>query len=226
MENIIYMLDHYDKVLMLYLNFDGGVIIDNIWKLFSLPIIWLPLAIMFLFGLIRHHVPFVTILLVIVFFALAVGLSDFISSGIIKPFCARLRPSHCITICNKLHYVDGYRGGEFGFVSSHAATTFSIFTFISLLLHKKRITYPLLFLTICICYSRIYLGVHYPGDILCGAIVGISMGGTSYLGLIYVYRVSNILPYYLLVRRVEKELYYTIWITLFAPIIIGIGNSY
>ena len=52
------------------------------------------------------------------------------------------------------------------------------------------------------------------------------MGGTSYLGLIYVYRVSNILPYYLLVRRVEKELYYTIWITLFAPIIIGISNLY
>lgn len=69
MEPIICFLDHYDKMSMLCLNFDGGVVMDTIWAIFSLPKIWLLIALMFIFGLIRHRVPVLAILIVTVFFS-------------------------------------------------------------------------------------------------------------------------------------------------------------
>lgn len=222
MDDIIYLLDHYDKIVMLLLNFNGGVMMDSIWKLFSMPIIWLPIAVMFLLGLIRRRVPLTTILLVIVFLAIAIGASDFVASGIIKPYCCRLRPSHSVACSTMLHYVDNYRGGQFGFVSSHAATTFSIFTFIALLFRQKKVTYPLLLFVICICYSRIYLGVHYPGDIVCGSMIGTAMGSASYLGLVFAYRIDKSLPHYSLTTQVGGYLYYSIWVTLLLPFIISV----
>lgn len=224
MEPIICFLDHYDKMFMLCLNFDGGVVMDTIWAIFSLPKIWLLIALMFIFGLIRHRVPVLTILIVTVFLAAAIGLSDFIASGIIKPYCERLRPSHCVAICEMLHYVDGYRGGQFGFVSSHAATSFSAFTFVSLLYRRKKVTYPLLLFTIFICYSRIYLGVHYPGDILGGVLVGATVGTTSYYGLVFTHRRINSLPSYSLVAQTSNYLFYSLLVTFSFPILMGITH--
>ena len=188
---------------------------DTIWAIFSLPKIWLLIALMFIFGLIRHRVPVLAILIVTVFLAAAIGLSDFIASGIIKPYCERLRPSH---------YVDGYRGGQFGFVSSHAATSFSAFTFVSLLYRRKKVTYPLLLFTIFICYSRIYLGVHYPGDILGGVLVGATVGTTSYYGLVFTHRRINSLPSYSLVAQTSNYLFYSLLVTFSFPILMGITH--
>lgn len=158
------------------------------------------------------------------FLAAAIGLSDFIASGIIKPYCERLRPSHCVAICGMLHYVDGYRGGQLGFVSSHAATSFSAFTFVSLLYRRKKVTYPLLLFTIFICYSRIYLGVHYPGDILGGVLVGATVGTTSYYGLVFTHRRINSLPSYSLVAQTSNYLFYSLLVTFSFPILMGITH--
>lgn len=87
----------------------------------------------------------------------------------------RLRPCHNPDIANLVHIVDGHCGGQFGFVSSHATNTFALAFFVGSLL-KKHISWLLPLLLVwagIVSYSRIYLGVHYPGDVLCGALLGV-----------------------------------------------------
>ena len=103
----------------------------------------------------------------------AVGLSDYISSGIIKHLVCRPRPTHEPAIMDMVHTVNGYFGGKYGFVSSHAANTMSVAVLFSLLWQQKNNHGWWLLLYVALnCYSRMYLGVHYPGDIIGGLIVG------------------------------------------------------
>ena len=117
---------------------------------------------------------------------IVIGLSDWISSGVIKNSVKRNRPSHNTEISQNVHlysYSDGakYQGGTFGFVSSHAANSFAIATLAFLFLRKKSKRWSWLFLwAITVSYSRIYLGVHYPLDILGGAMVGVLVATLGY----------------------------------------------
>lgn len=120
--------------------------------------------------------------------ALSVGLADYISSGILKPVVGRLRPTHDPCLASLLHTVNGYRGGQYGFPSSHAANTMAVSVITLLLLWERRsqrigrirlgqLLLPLAIALLLIyvlpnCYSRIYLGVHYPTDILAGMAIG------------------------------------------------------
>lgn len=104
-------------------------------------------------------------------------ITDQLTAGLMKPYFERLRPSHEPALEGLLHLVNNYRGGLYGFASSHAANTTGIAVFVFLLL---RPSYPFvwtIFLWAAIMsYTRIYLGVHYPGDILVGALVGMGCG--------------------------------------------------
>lgn len=101
-------------------------------------------------------------------------LSDKISVYFFKEVFMRLRPCHNPVIANLVHIVNNHCGGQFGFVSSHATNTFALAVFVGLLL-KQKVSWLLpalvLWATI-VSYSRIYLGVHYPGDVICGALLG------------------------------------------------------
>lgn len=107
--------------------------------------------------------------------AAAAGLSDFVSSGLIKHWVCRPRPTHEPALEGLLHIVNNYRGGQYGFVSSHAANTMSCALLFSLIWKNWKATLPLMVWVALNCYSRMYLGVHYPGDILGGLIVGTVM---------------------------------------------------
>ena len=120
------------------------------------------------------------VLIVFAGFAVAVGLSDFISSGIIKPWVSRLRPTHEPALAGMLHLVNGYTGGMYGFVSSHAANTMACALLFSLLYRNKYATVALMLWVALNCYSRMYLGVHYPGDIIGGLLVGALFAGQVY----------------------------------------------
>ena len=120
------------------------------------------------------------VLIVSAGFAVAVGLSDFISSGIIKPWVSRLRPTHEPALAGMLHLVNGYTGGMYGFVSSHAANTVACALLFSLLYRNKYATVALMLWVALNCYSRMYLGVHYPGDIIGGLLVGTLIAGMTY----------------------------------------------
>ena len=115
-------------------------------------------------------------LLVLAMIAIAILIADQVSSGLIKHLVERLRPTHAPSLGDAVHIVNGYRGGMYGFVSSHAANSFAVATFIALLMRHRLVTCSLFAWAALQCYSRVYLGVHYPGDILGGIVVGVLAG--------------------------------------------------
>ncbi|MCH4183837.1 MAG: phosphatase PAP2 family protein [Prevotella sp.] len=167
------VLDLLDKKLMLILNFRGSVYVDNFWYDYSQKVIWMPLAAVALWTSVRDYprdkrdklVFFLVTILLVAFL-------DQLSSGVIKPLVGRLRPSHDPAIAPMLHYVNGYRGGLHGFVSGHATVSVGIITWLGMIYRDKLTRISLILFSGMLCYSRIYLGVHYPGDILCGALIG------------------------------------------------------
>ena len=115
-------------------------------------------------------------LLVLAMLVLSILVADQVSSGLIKHLVERLRPTHDPSLESMVHVINGYRGGLYGFVSSHAANSFAVATLIALVMRHRVATLSMFTWTLLQCYSRVYLGVHYPGDILGGIIVGVLAG--------------------------------------------------
>ena len=115
-------------------------------------------------------------LLVLAMLGLTVLVADQVSSGLIKHLVERLRPTHDPSLDNMVHVINGYRGGMYGFVSSHAANFFAVATLLSFVMRHRLVTCSLFTWALLQCYSRVYLGVHYPGDIMGGIVVGVLAG--------------------------------------------------
>ena len=146
-------------------------------------LIWVPLYIAILFYLAKKYKR--GFWLIAVFIALAITLSDQISVQLFKNLFCRLRPCHEPLLDGLVHLVNGKCGGQYGFVSSHAANSFNIAVFTSLLIRKRWYAIAMVFWALIIGYSRIYLGVHYPGDVICGSLLGIIIGYSVYKLYIY-----------------------------------------
>lgn len=140
---------------------------------------WIPLLLVLLYVLLKNR-PWREVVFFVIALALVIVIADRFSSGFCKPFFARFRPSHEPALEGLVDIVDGYRGGLYGFISSHAANTFGAWAFIALYM-RRRVASVTVFLWACLSsYSRIYLGLHYPGDILMGALFGILTGACLY----------------------------------------------
>ena len=125
--------------------------------------------------------PWKAALVAFVFMCLAMGASDFVGASIIRPLVARMRPCNPDNpISGMVHILHDYRAGKYGFPSCHAANTFAVAVFYCLYRRKRWITALMLAWAVVVCYSRICLGVHYPGDLLCGAAIGSLMAWGSY----------------------------------------------
>jgi undecaprenyl-diphosphatase len=161
-----------DKFLTVLLNVDGCQFTDVLMYNISQKYIFIPLTIGLIASLAAAKNSPLTILLFIIILIMTVTLTDQISASYIKPLVGRLRPSHTLGISNLLFYVNGYHGGRFGFVSSHAANTIGVITLITMLFHNRKVQLVLWPFMIVVCYSRIYLGVHFLGDVICGGILG------------------------------------------------------
>lgn len=178
----------FDHKLYLWLNFDGGFVMDTIMELVSGWLIWIPLYLV-IFWMVLRRFGWRAMLAFIICLALAMGLADmlcgiFKHTGLLKnlwaSFPARHRPMFDLAV-RELSHVVSYGHGPYGTVSSHAATVSALALFASLVLRRKVISWVMVAMTILICYSRIYLACHFPMDILLGVGVGLISGGLMYL---------------------------------------------
>ena len=169
-----------DQELLLQYNGSDSLFWDGFMWIATNMLTWIPLAIGLLYVIFKNN-KWKESLLIIVLLALVITFSDQISSGFCKPYFARFRPTQDPELMYQIDIVNGYRGGIYGFISSHAANTFGIAIFLSLIIRSWSLGIVLTVWAILNAYSRIYLGVHYPGDILFGTLTGLSVGILMYL---------------------------------------------
>ena len=171
------MLEHLDQQLFLFLNSLNSPFWDRVMFIISTVIVWVPLylAILIFLGF-RFKRKFLVIL---VFVIIAVTLTDQIAL-LIKNAVDRLRPCHEPALSGLVHLVNDRCGGMYGFVSSHAANSFNVALFSLNFIKKRWFTISIIIWAFVVGYSRIYLGVHYPGDVLCGSLLGAFVGWSMY----------------------------------------------
>ena len=131
----------------------------------------------FLVFMLYYHYGFKNAAILTALILITFALTNILSVEAFKNVFQRLRPSHEPSLEGLVHFVDGYKGGNWGFVSSHASNVFGLATLIALFLNKKLkyITFWIFLWATVVSYSRIYLGVHYPLDLICGGLLGISI---------------------------------------------------
>ena len=185
---------HIDTEILLAINGWHAPWADTLMWIISAKATWIPLYLL-LIGLLvwRYRQPAMTsvkwlqrvpaCVVMIVVIGLAVGAADFIASGILKDLVARPRPTRVPELEGVLHLVNGYKSGKFGFVSSHAANTMAVALLFSLIWRNKIATVGLMLWVAANCYSRMYLGVHYPTDILGGLLIGAVVAVAAYVVL-------------------------------------------
>ncbi len=171
-----------DEQLFLFFNGMHSSFFDEVMWWVSDTFIWAPFYILLYVIILRKRWGnnvrnYKTAVLVLLVAGLTILLTDQLTSGFMKPFFERLRPSHEPGLEGLVHLVADengnlYRGGTYGFASSHAANAFAIAVYVASLIRGRVIWVVMIFWAALVAYSRIYLGVHYPGDVLAGAAIG------------------------------------------------------
>jgi len=161
-----------DERCFLAINGWHTLFMDGFMKMVSSISFWIPLYALLIF-LIYRRFGWKKMLLWLVFMALCVFLCDKISAGVLRPLFGRLRPSNLNNpICDMVYVLNGKRGGAYSFPSSHATNMAGITIFWLCTYGKGIISWCLIPWTLLVCYSRIYLGLHYPCDLIAGILLG------------------------------------------------------
>lgn len=168
----------FDKELTLWLNSFYNDYFDIFFHLYTSTLTWIPLYVVLAWVIFSRQGA--NGIGTVFFIALLITAADQTASSIIKPLVERYRPSHDNVLQYMVHLVNGYSGGRFGFVSSHAANTFALATFLSLVIRNRFMSWTLFIWAAINCYSRIYCGVHFVGDIVCGALIGVIFAAIAY----------------------------------------------
>ena len=193
---MIEYLNRLDTDLFLFLNGFHSPFWDRVMWFVSGKLEWLPLYII-LAGWLIYKFRWKAVL-VFIFTALLITASDQLSVKMFKEVFQRLRPCRNEEIIDLVYIVNGYCAGKYSFVSSHAANSFALAAFTSLILKNRAYSWFIYSWAAVVSYSRIYLGVHYPGDVLGGAVLGIGVGVMLWL----LYRYVSSLE---VVRRILME---------------------
>lgn len=165
-----------DTDLFLALNGWHNSFFDPIMYWLSNKLVWIPMYLLIVFLILKKYR--LNGLLMLVFVGLVIALCDQTASGLLKNTVQRLRPSHDPALMNLVHLSKAGAGGLYGFASSHAANVFGLATFLYFTLDSdfKIMKYWLFIWAALVAYSRIYNGVHYPGDVFAGIFIGSCWG--------------------------------------------------
>lgn len=174
------MLESLDRDLLLMVNGSDSLYLDRVARVLTTALTWLPLYISLFVIVLRNNDSFRKVLMIIAAAGLCVLLAGTVDDMIVKPTVARWRPTHDPVIGAMVDVVDGYRGGKYGFFSAHASNTFSIAIFFCWLVRSRLLSMAMIIWSLTNCWTRLYLGVHFPGDILVGLTWGFIVGSSVY----------------------------------------------
>ncbi|MFC0321572.1 MULTISPECIES: phosphatase PAP2 family protein [Olivibacter] len=191
MKSMLEDLKQFDTELFLAINGKHNAFFDTIMYWASDKLFWIPFYAVIVFFLVRIYKKFTIYILLAI--TVTITLCDQTASGLLKNLVKRFRPSHEPTLAGLVHLSEAGPGGKYGFVSSHSANAFGLVTFLFFLLPAKYnwLKIILLFWALLVSYSRIYNGVHYPFDILGGALVGVLSGSLVWIIFRAIFKKSD-----------------------------------
>ena len=186
-----------DKQLLLWFNGSDSLFLDGLVNTLTTATTWIPLYLGLFYMVLKNNDNVQKVLLILGCAGLCVLLAGSLNDLFIKPSVARWRPSRDQDIAMLVDVVNGYRGGRYGFFSSHAANTFSIAIFFTLLVRSRVLSVVMILWSLLNCWTRLYLGVHFPCDILCGLLWGGAVGTGIWFLHQYVYQKINTKDYFI-----------------------------
>lgn len=180
MTDFLQLLNDLDSQLLLAINGLHNPYFDTFMYAYSGKWIWIPMYAALVYVLFRN-LSWRVALTCLVGVALTITFADQIGASVIRPWVERLRPANLENpLSEYVHIVNGYRGGSYGFPSCHAANTFGLTFYLMFLIRRRGFTLFMCAWALLTCYSRSYLGVHYPGDLLAGALLGLCGAALMY----------------------------------------------
>lgn len=176
-------LTDIDRSVLAFFNGSDSMFVDNLAVILTSGLTWIPLYLSLLYVVIKNNDTMKQIMLVVGCVILSIILSDGMADFIVKPMVERLRPSNDPFIKYTVNVVNDMRGCSYSFFSAHASNTFCVAMFFSLLVRNKVFVITMVSWSLVNCWTRMYLGLHYPSDILAGLVWGGISGSLAY----YVY---------------------------------------
>ena len=181
-------IQNIDFQVLQWFNGSNNVILDQLALVLTSGFTWIPLYVVLFIVVMRNNETMMQIGLVVGSALLCILFADGFADGIIKPLAERWRPSSDPLVKYSVQVVDNLRMKDYSFCSAHAANTMSIAVFFSLLVRSRMLTITMIVWSLVNCWTRLYLGVHYPLDIATGLLLGSVVGFLVYLFYHRMYR--------------------------------------
>ena len=216
--DLLSMLKAMDTMVFLTVNSHHNAYFDSVMWLVSGKLIWVPMYVSLFFVLLKNY-SYKVVFAILLAIGVVILFTDSFTAQVIRPWVCRLRPSNLDNpMSTMVHIVDGYRGGAYGFPSNHASNTWGLAFFITFLFRRYKLTFFFFLWALLVCYSRMYLGVHYFGDLLIGALLALAGASTVF----YVFRkVSGD-------TRLQKVkfIYWPVWIGVATFLVIMVSSIF
>ena len=216
--DLLSMLKAMDTMVFLTVNSHHNAYFDSVMWLVSGKLIWVPMYVSLFFVLLKNY-SYKVVFAILLAIGVVILFTDSFTAQVIRPWVCRLRPSNLDNpMSSMVHVVDGYRGGAYGFPSNHASNTWGLAFFITFLFRRYKLTFFFFLWALLVCYSRMYLGVHYFGDLLIGGLLALAGASTVF----YVFRkVSGD-------TRLQKVkfIYWPVWIGVATFLVIMLSSIF